>query len=71
MPDRWRLGIAVGVLVLVLVFAALVPAVARGQRSVLMSHLGDRVEGLTVALSLPAALCAADLVDTLRKVASG
>ncbi|GIG20558.1 hypothetical protein Cch01nite_12820 [Cellulomonas chitinilytica] len=70
-PDRWRVATTIGALVLALAFAAVVPAVARGQRSVLLSHLGDRVEGLAVALSLPAALCAADLVDTLRKVASG
>jgi hypothetical protein len=69
-PDAWRTGLAIGSLVLVLVLAALVPAVARGQRSVLMSHLGDGLEGLAVALSMPAALCAADLVETLRKVAS-
>ncbi|WP_155856141.1 hypothetical protein [Cellulomonas sp. URHD0024] len=66
-----RIGLAIGALVLALVFAALVPSVGRGRQSVLVSHLGDGLELLAVSLSLPAALCAANLIDTLRTVASG
>ncbi|WP_460772939.1 hypothetical protein [Microbacterium sp. GXF7504] len=42
--------------------------VARGARSLFWSRLGDAFEWLAVALSLPAGLLAADIIDVLRGV---
>lgn len=61
---------AVGCLVLALLAVALSLPLGRGWRSVVASRLGDTVEGLGVVLALPAALVAADLIETLRRVTS-
>lgn len=42
----------------------------RGRRSVVASRLGDAIEALAVVLALPASLVAADLIETLRRMAS-
>ncbi|WP_203668082.1 hypothetical protein [Cellulomonas pakistanensis] len=62
--------LAVGCVVVALAAAAIGLALGRGWRSVVASRFGDFFEGLGVVLALPAALVAADLVETLRRVTS-
>lgn len=56
--------------VLAAVAAAVGVALGRGWRSVVASRVADAVEGLGVVLALPAALVAADVIETLRRVTS-
>ncbi|MET0789632.1 MAG: hypothetical protein ABWY33_10355 [Cellulomonas sp.] len=67
----WRVPVAVVALVLVAGLAALSIALGSGWRSVVASRLADALEGLAVVLALPAALVAADMIETLRRVTSG
>ncbi|MBA8815027.1 hypothetical protein FHX48_000079 [Microbacterium halimionae] len=64
--ETWTLALA-GVCLLVgaATAFAVVPA-SRGAQSLFWSRLGDTVEWIAVALSLPAALLAADTIDILR-----
>ncbi len=50
--------------------AGLAMPLHRGWRSVGASRLADLVEGLGVVLTLPAALVAVDLIETLRRITS-
>lgn len=61
---------AVACAVLAVLVAGVSVALGRGWRSVVASRFADAVEGLGVVLALPAALVAADLVETLRRVTS-
>ncbi|MCG7287217.1 hypothetical protein MHY85_14715 [Cellulomonas sp. ACRRI] len=67
-PDAVLL--AAGCLVVALAAAAIGVALGRGWQSVVASRFADAVEGLGVVLALPAALVAADLIETLRRVTS-
>ncbi|WP_217615338.1 hypothetical protein [Cellulomonas sp. GbtcB1] len=67
-PDAVLL--AAGCLVVALAAAAIGVALGRGWQSVVASRFADFVEGLGVVLALPAALVAADLIETLRRVTS-
>ncbi|MEV7973576.1 hypothetical protein [Cellulomonas sp. NPDC089187] len=60
-------GIAVA---LALVLVAVASFLGRGWRSVLASRLADTAESLAMALVLPAALVAVDLIEILRRVTS-
>lgn len=62
--------VAVACVVLAAVAAAVGVALGRGWRSVVASRVADAVEGLGVVLALPAALVAADVIETLRRVTS-
>jgi hypothetical protein len=62
--------LAAGCLVVALAAAAIGVALGRGWQSVVASRFADAVEGLGVVLALPAALVAADLIETLRRVTS-
>lgn len=62
--------LAVGCVVLALAVSGVGLALGRGWRSVVASRLGDAVEGLGVVLALPAALVAADMIETLRRMTS-
>lgn len=62
--------VAAACLVAGLAAAAIGVALGRGWQSVVASRFADAVEGLGVVLALPAALVAADLIETLRRVTS-
>lgn len=62
--------VAVGCVLLALVAAAVSIAVGRGWSSVVASRFGDFVEGLGVVAAMPAALIAADMIETLRRMTS-
>ena len=57
---------AIGLLFVALVAAAVLVPIGRGARSLVWSRLGDILEALAIALSLPAALLAADVLSTVR-----
>ena len=57
---------ALGFLVLGLFVAALLVPIGRGARSLVWSRMADVFEALVVALSLPAALLAADVLGVVR-----
>jgi hypothetical protein len=62
--------LAVACVLLALVAAAVSLALGRGWSSVVASRFGDAFEGLGVVLALPAALVAADMIETLRRMTS-
>jgi hypothetical protein len=62
--------LAVACVVLALVAGAVSLALGRGWSSVVASRFGDAFESLGVVLALPAALVAADMIETLRRVTS-
>lgn len=69
------LGLDAALVALALVLGALLAAVVsvalgRGWTSVVASRFGDAFEGLGVVLALPAALVAADMIETLRRMTS-
>ncbi len=66
-PLAWRIPVAVGALALCAVVAVVGTALARGWRSVVASRLADMMEGLAVAVALPAAVVASGLVEVLRR----
>ncbi|GEL96314.1 hypothetical protein [Cellulomonas composti] len=70
LPAAGDVAAALVALVLAVVVALVGAALGRSWRSVVASRFGDALEGLALVLSLPAAVVAADLVDTLRKVTS-
>ncbi|RMI03572.1 hypothetical protein, partial [Cellulomonas triticagri] len=62
--------VAVGCVLLALLAATISVALGRGWSSVVASRFGDAFEGLGVVLALPAALVAADMIETLRRMTS-
>lgn len=66
-----RVGGAMGALLLAALAAALVMPLSRGVAALRWSRVADAVEGLAVALALPAALLASDAVDVVRGMVSG
>jgi hypothetical protein len=62
--------VAVACVVLALIAGAVSLALGRGWSSVVASRFGDAFESLGVVLALPAALVAADMIETLRRVTS-
>ncbi|WP_282946114.1 hypothetical protein [Cellulomonas endometrii] len=62
--------VAVACVVLALVAVAVSLALGRGWSSVVASRFGDAFESLGVVLALPAALVAADMIETLRRATS-
>lgn len=65
-PAQWRVAAAAGALVLGALVAVIAAALARGWHSVVASRFADGIEGLAVALALPAGVVASGLVGVLR-----
>ncbi|WP_061962977.1 hypothetical protein [Demequina aurantiaca] len=63
--------LAVSLLVAGVLAAAMIVPVAKGSRSLAWSRVGDVFESLSVALALPFALLAADVVELVRGMMSG
>ncbi|WP_430868288.1 hypothetical protein [Demequina aurantiaca] len=63
--------LAVALLAVGIVAAALIVPLSKGARSLGWSRVGDKVESLSVALALPCALLAANVVELVRGMMSG
>ncbi|AYF97749.1 hypothetical protein [Protaetiibacter intestinalis] len=68
-PTARTIVATVALLVAVVVAYLLIP-IARGSRSLAVSRIADALQGLAVALSLPAALLAADIPELVRRLMS-
>jgi len=69
-PAGARVAVAAGAILLALVVTAVGAALGRGWHSVVASRAADACEGLAVVLALPAAVVAADLVESIRQAVS-
>lgn len=65
------LAVAAALFLAAVVAAAAIAPIARGAASLVWSRIGDVVESLAVALAMPAALLAADLLTVMRGMMAG
>ncbi len=69
--DAVRSVLAAAMMVVAILAAVLIVPVGKGASSLVWSRLGDTFEALSVALALPMALLAANVVDSIRTVMAG